>query len=53
VSPPGCPGQARKWDECAALTAGLSLFDARGNAVTLGDKMGSGKAIVVFLRHLG
>ena len=29
------------------------LTDADGNFVRLGDKMGSGKSVVIFLRHLG
>ena len=29
------------------------LTDALDNKITLGDKMGDGKSIVIFLRHLG
>lgn len=29
------------------------LTDVNGNSVKLGDKMGSGTSIVIFLRHLG
>ena len=43
----------------AATPVGASVFrnsmltDADGNVVKLGDKMGSEKSVVVFLRHLG
>ena len=35
-----------------ALRSGI-LTDANGETIKLGDKMGKGTSIVVFLRHLG
>ena len=45
--------------DMGATPTGASVFrnsfltDADGNVVKLGDKMGSKKSVVVFLRHLG
>ena len=40
-------------DQGASVFRNSMLTDADGNMVKLGDKMGSGKSVVVFLRHLG
>lgn len=40
-------------DRGASVFRNSMLTDADGNKVKLGDKMGSGKSVVVFLRHLG
>jgi len=37
----------------AKILRGLLLTDADGNQITLGDKMGPSKSIVIFLRHMG
>lgn len=37
----------------APALAALSVVDPSGAAVNLGEKMGSGKAVLVMLRHLG
>jgi hypothetical protein len=37
----------------AAALRGAALTDARGRPVVLGDRMGPGTSVVVFLRHLG
>jgi hypothetical protein len=36
-----------------ALLKSLELSDANGQRKKLGDVMGTGKSVVVFLRHLG
>ena len=35
------------------LFRSANLIDVDGNMVRLGDKMGEGKSVVIFLRHLG
>lgn len=37
----------------ANILKGLVLADAEGQFVRLGGKMGDGKSIVIFLRHMG
>ena len=37
----------------ASMIRSCMLTDVDGNSVRLGDKMGPGKSVVVFLRHLG
>ena len=37
----------------ASALAAVSVTDPSGAVVNLGDKMGSGKSILVMLRHLG
>lgn len=37
----------------AELFRSAVLTDADGNKIRLGDKMGEGRSVVIFLRHLG
>ena len=37
----------------AKILRSATLTDAKGDSIALGDKMGKGTSIVVFLRHLG
>jgi hypothetical protein len=37
----------------APALAALSVVDPSGRTVNLGEKMGSGKSVLVMLRHLG
>jgi hypothetical protein len=37
----------------ASALASCAVTDPSGNVVNLGEKMGSGKAVLVMLRHLG
>ena len=47
------PVAASVTDRGASVFRNSMLTDADGNKVKLGDKMGSGKSVVIFLRHLG
>ena len=40
-------------DQGASVFRNSMLTDVDGNMVKLGDKMGAGKSVVIFLRHLG
>lgn len=40
-------------DQGASAFRDCMVTDVNGEAVKLGDKMGDGKSVVVFLRHLG
>mmetsp|Transcript_15784 Transcript_15784/g.23776 ORF Transcript_15784/g.23776 Transcript_15784/m.23776 type:complete len:119 (-) Transcript_15784:752-1108(-) len=48
ISTSGSPVQVT-----ASTLRGLTLKDVNDNIVDLGEQMGSGKSVVVFLRHLG
>ena len=49
----GASGVASVADRGASVFRNSVLTDADGNKVRLGDMMGSGKSVVIFLRHLG
>ena len=49
----GASGVASVADRGASVFRNSVLTDADGNKVRLGDRMGSGKSVVIFLRHLG